>query len=177
MPEITVNGASDDLIEIGGAIREEFTLQDDEGGDLLAFSNGVVLRIRYTDDGVWRIEPLSFQPHDALTAKGKEAQRKLKATWNAANVAVVREASRSRFERLSVELGQIKLAAGCADCGYRDHTAALDFDHLEGTTKLANVSRLIRLRSWPVVLEEIAKCDVVCSNCHRIRTYNRARNA
>lgn len=66
MAEITVNGASDDLIEIGGAIREEFTLKEDEEGDLLAFSNGVVLRIRYTNDGVWRIEPLASRPGDEL---------------------------------------------------------------------------------------------------------------
>src|ERR1035437_3268732 len=55
---ITVYGASDDLIEVEGAIEEEFSYSDDENGDLLAFSCGVVLRIRYTA-GVWRITPVS----------------------------------------------------------------------------------------------------------------------
>lgn len=58
---ITVYGSSDDLIEIEGDIREEFYAidigQSDEGG-LLAFSDGTVLRIAYTDDGVWRITPV-----------------------------------------------------------------------------------------------------------------------
>lgn len=54
---ITVSGSSDDLIEVEGAIREEFYLKDEDKGDLLAFSNGVVLRVRYTDEGVWRITP------------------------------------------------------------------------------------------------------------------------
>lgn len=51
---ITVYGASDDLIEIGGDIREEFS-----GGpsttDLLAFSDGTVLDVTFTQAGVWRI--------------------------------------------------------------------------------------------------------------------------
>lgn len=55
---ITVYGASDDLIEVEGDINEEFTLSNDETGDLLAFSNGVMLRVMYTDDGLWRILPL-----------------------------------------------------------------------------------------------------------------------
>jgi hypothetical protein len=54
---ITVYGASDDLIEIEGDIREEFSASDVDG-DLLAFSDGTLLRIRYTRDGVWRIETL-----------------------------------------------------------------------------------------------------------------------
>lgn len=61
MSETTsVYGASDDLIEVEGGIREEFYLSsDDDDGDILAFSTGVVLRIRYSRDGVWRISPLA----------------------------------------------------------------------------------------------------------------------
>lgn len=52
---ITVFGASDDLIEIEGDIDEEFNvLGDEDDGWLLAFSNGTVLRVKYTK-GVWRI--------------------------------------------------------------------------------------------------------------------------
>lgn len=59
MSGVTVYGASDDCIEVEGAITEEFTPYDKNfDGDLLAFSDGSVLRIRYTDSGVWRIEPV-----------------------------------------------------------------------------------------------------------------------
>jgi len=50
----TVSGHSDDLIELDGAIYEEFNYSFEEHGDLLAFSNGTVLRIVNTR-GVWRI--------------------------------------------------------------------------------------------------------------------------
>lgn len=58
---IEVHGSGDDLIEIEGAIEEEFPYDDrgcEKAGDLLAFSDGTVLRIRYSDEGVWRIELL-----------------------------------------------------------------------------------------------------------------------
>jgi hypothetical protein len=54
MATIEVYGASDDLIEVEGDIREEFNLAGDEG-NLLAFSDGTILRIAYGDQGVWRI--------------------------------------------------------------------------------------------------------------------------
>lgn len=52
---LVITGASDDLIEVDGDIREEFTYNNDEDGDLLAFSDGTVLRIQFSDWGVWRI--------------------------------------------------------------------------------------------------------------------------
>jgi hypothetical protein len=55
---ITVYGASDDTIEVDGDICEEFTYHDDDKGDLLAFSDGTLLRIRFDNAGVWRITPV-----------------------------------------------------------------------------------------------------------------------
>ena len=55
---IVVIGASDDLIEVDGDIREEFNVLGNDEGSILGFSNGTVLRVRYDDEGVWRITPL-----------------------------------------------------------------------------------------------------------------------
>lgn len=59
---ITVSGSSDDLIEIDGDISEEFEygVAEDDSGDLVAFSDGTVLRIWYGDAGVWRIMPIAY---------------------------------------------------------------------------------------------------------------------
>lgn len=67
----------------------------------------------------------------------------------------------------------IKIERGCADCGYNEHACALDFDHLPEFDKVSNVSSLIRTCGWKRVEEEIAKCEVVCANCHRVRTAER----
>jgi hypothetical protein len=58
---ITVYGASDDLIELGGDIREEFDAY--RKGEVVAFSNGTLLRVRYEDTGIWRITLLSGEAH------------------------------------------------------------------------------------------------------------------
>ena len=68
-------------------------------------------------------------------------------------------------------LADIKTASGCVDCGEKNHIV-LDFDHIRD--KKYNVSRMIHDGfSWKAILREIEKCEVVCANCHRIRTHYR----
>jgi predicted nucleic acid-binding Zn-ribbon protein len=66
-------------------------------------------------------------------------------------------------------IGEYKLSKGCADCGYNKHHVALDFDHVDGEKEL----NVCNAKSIKQAKKEIEKCEVVCSNCHRIRTYNR----
>lgn len=74
-------------------------------------------------------------------------------------------------------LDKYKTQAGCADCGLRndEHPEVFDFDHRPGTDKHFNLARAINL-TWKRLLAEIEKCDVVCANCHRIRTAARMRS-
>lgn len=60
----------------------------------------------------------------------------------------------------------------CADCGVRYPFYVMDFDHREGVDKLGNIAHMASL-GLDRVKAEVAKCDVVCSNCHRERTYRR----
>jgi hypothetical protein len=60
----------------------------------------------------------------------------------------------------------------CADCGRRYPYYVMDFDHLRD--KKFQIGLLYRRGSWKLLKDEIAKCDVVCSNCHRIRTHERS---
>jgi hypothetical protein len=59
----------------------------------------------------------------------------------------------------------------CADCA-KSNPLILEFDHVG--RKEFDIARGIRGRNWRAVLDEIAKCDVVCANCHRRRTARRA---
>lgn len=68
-------------------------------------------------------------------------------------------------------LTEIKQSSGCKDCG-ESNPIVLDFDHIRD--KKYNVSRMIHDGfSWKAISKEIQKCEVVCANCHRIRTHNR----
>lgn len=68
---------------------------------------------------------------------------------------------------------QLKLRLGCADCGWSGWARGLDWDHARGQ-KLHNIATLINF-GCPVeeLITEIGKCDVVCANCHRLRTASR----
>jgi hypothetical protein len=62
----------------------------------------------------------------------------------------------------------------CSDCGIRYPSFVMDFDHREGFDKRFNIGRDALARcSEEALRAEIRKCDVVCANCHRIRTHTR----
>lgn len=67
----------------------------------------------------------------------------------------------------------LKLSQACTDCGRVFPPAAMQWDHLPGTAKVADISAL-RNRPRDLILAEIAKCELVCVNCHTIRTASRA---
>ena len=58
----------------------------------------------------------------------------------------------------------------CVDCG-QSYPAVLEFHHVRGV-KRKEVTRLVRDGySIKTIQKEIDKCDVVCANCHKLRTY------
>ena len=66
-------------------------------------------------------------------------------------------------------INKIKTERGCVICGYFAHPAALDFNHIQGDKTFA-------ISQDPTVamhklLAEIDKCEILCSNCHRVHTY------
>lgn len=59
----------------------------------------------------------------------------------------------------------------CTDCGVQYPHYVMDFDHVRGEKKY-DLCRLGKIAaSWQTIEDEIAKCEVVCSNCHRERTF------
>jgi len=95
-----------------------------------------------------------------------------KRRYRLANPGKIREYARRRWAGGRARINAIKLERGCADCGYAAHPAALEFDHLPGVGKVQNIAAM-PCNSWAAIEAEIAKCEVVCANCHRIRTAER----
>jgi hypothetical protein len=72
-----------------------------------------------------------------------------------------------RLERKTWFSNEVKKNLACLECGESD-PVCLDFHHRDQTTKLESVSKLLTdLRSKTKILAEVAKCDVLCANCHR----------
>jgi hypothetical protein len=64
----------------------------------------------------------------------------------------------------------------CCDCGKSFEVCCMDFDHREGTEKEYNVGTMFAHHySKELIEKELGKCDLVCANCHRIRTRNRRK--
>ncbi len=88
-----------------------------------------------------------------------------------------KEAWRQKRMRYEAKVRALIVAAKdrpCADCGGRWHPLVMEFDHLPGTDKRANLGDgLARKLGGEAIRAEIAKCEVVCPTCHRIRTLRR----
>ena len=66
----------------------------------------------------------------------------------------------------------------CQDCRQTFIPFVMDWDHREPSTKRNDVAWMVdHLMNWDKILVEVAKCDLVCSNCHRVRTFNRRQGA
>jgi len=70
---------------------------------------------------------------------------------------------RKHLKLLAVQLGGGK----CQICGYNKYSGALDFHHLNASTKKFDLSVRDLTKSWKIITKEIKKCVLVCSNCHR----------
>ena len=93
----------------------------------------------------------------------KANPEKARANWNRG-----REKKRQALKEWVWNLKK----APCMDCGQTFHPVCMDFDHRPDTDKIADVSVGVSKRwSKEKLLVEIAKCDLVCSNCHRMRTF------
>lgn len=68
------------------------------------------------------------------------------------------------------------MTVGCKDCGYNKHDVALDFDHIDPSLKSFSIGRELTRNSIKNIMNEIRKCVVRCSNCHRIKSYLEGRN-
>jgi len=99
---------------------------------------------------------------EKMQAQGSRARAKHRTKIK--QRAAVRHGLRHAF------LTRWKLAAGCFDCGYAEHSVALDFDHLGPKAFSMNKAHS---RSWKSLLAEIEKCVVRCANCHRVKTHGK----
>lgn len=103
----------------------------------------------------------------------KAKQREYQAKHYLKNKEYYKKKAREHQKNISLELQALKAQTPCADCGIQYPSYVMDFDHLGEVEKLFHPSRGGRY-GRNKAMAEVAKCEIVCSNCHRIRTHNRS---
>jgi nucleoside 2-deoxyribosyltransferase len=72
-----------------------------------------------------------------------------------------------KANQYKIAYDEYKRSLGCKICGYNKCGAALEFHHRDPELKTAQIGRYLWVIHTPEALAEIAKCDLLCSNCHR----------
>jgi hypothetical protein len=70
----------------------------------------------------------------------------------------------------------LKASTPCADCENYYPYYVMQLDHVRGK-KVDKINRMVYTSSYDRVVEEISKCEIVCANCHHVRTFVRDRKA
>ena len=109
---------------------------------------------------------------DGLRSNCKMCSATAKGEWYLRNKGTTNERAKIRKRERILLVAQLK-DNPCMDCGQRFHYTAMDFDHVRDFKKFS-ISAGAHT-AMPELLAEIAKCDLVCSNCHRFRTWSRWR--
>jgi hypothetical protein len=124
-----------------------------------------------TTDSFWQLKKnkIPTQCHDCALDK-QDVWRK------AGGLERTREIKRARRREAQQFVDELKNNVPCPDCGKTKASFLMDFDHIE--KKVANVATLVLAGvTLKRLKEEIARCEIVCANCHHIRTYERRMQA
>ncbi len=106
--------------------------------------------------------------------KTKKRQRNYyREIWYPKNNVTERSRAALRKDKLREYIISLK-GGPCTDCGKKYPHYVMDFDHVRGI-KVIPVSKMITNGSIARITEEVKKCELVCSNCHRVRTWKRWR--
>lgn len=103
----------------------------------------------------------------------KECQRHGLTTFVLDNSSQHHRCKRCRIDavnrrRLKLKIQAIEYKGGkCEKCGYDKCLSVLEFHHLDPTKKDFGISAKGHTKSWEKIKNELDKCIMLCSNCHR----------
>lgn len=127
-----------------------------------------------THNGVTRTEKAWAELHGMTRDVLRKRLSRGMSVEEALSTPLMRIVDRTRMPPREVRqrLRELKERTPCTDCKQSFPYYVLDFDHVRGE-KLFDLSGC-KGWYWEAIEAEIAKCDVVCANCHRERTHQRA---
>lgn len=109
--------------------------------------------------------------------KDPKAQKAAQAAWFQKNKEELIRKQKDKRNHKKKFIEQYKIDNSiCLDCGISYPPHILDFDHL-GDKDFQIGGTGSKDRTLEDIVKEIAKCEIVCSNCHRHRTWMRSKNS
>ena len=124
--------------------------------------------------------PKDFGFRNKKTGVRHKMCRKCKTTYNQEWYKINKDSHRKNTQKnkeryreiLKAIVQEAKKGKPCMDCGDKFHPFIMDFDHIDPKNKTLDISHMVHYIVSPEKLrEEILKCELVCSNCHRMRTF------
>ena len=105
--------------------------------------------------------------------KQRDAQRRSYLRDKTRHNRISNENRAKRRVVLNEYVRTLKAANPCPDCNVNYPYYVMDFDHVRGE-KIGDVAIMVHeVVTLELLREEIEKCDIVCANCHRERTFGR----
>lgn len=105
-------------------------------------------------------------------ARDKEKHQQAKASWYQTHKEITAKRSRIARQKIVDAVRELRKVP-CYDCQEKYPWYVMEFDHRDGEKKFMDVSKMTGKYGLNRILKEIEKCDVVCANCHCVRTYKR----
>lgn len=114
-------------------------------------------------------------PHKDPERAKEHHSRYMREVWYPKNKEKHLSYVRRNKQRVRTFIEEYKRSRSCTDCGFsgNEFPYVLDFDHLNsGLTKKFTIGSWSHsVLSIEAIEKEIEKCELVCANCHRIRTF------
>ncbi len=105
----------------------------------------------------------------AWAEQNRQPRKLYQHAWYLKNRERLLKAANERRREIKKWFHAYKSKLSCANCGFNKHIAALDFHHVNKEEKEHCIAEIVcRAPSKETILKEIAKCKVLCANCHRI---------
>lgn len=108
---------------------------------------------------------------DGRQSRCRECDRKAAVEYYQANKAKFASRRIKYRERNRLWIWEYLLEHPCIDCDEKD-PRVLEFDHIDPSTKIEAISSMSSNAKLQDIIDEVAKCEVRCANCHRIKTYD-----
>lgn len=126
----------------------------------------------YYMDGTRRCKACRRLTGQKSYQKHREKRVAKARAWNAENMPAILARNKARRQERKRRFMEM-MGGCCARCGYAEHPAALDFDHLDPSRKTSQIGRMIGANAPDAaIIAELAACQLLCANCHRIRTHD-----